>query len=54
MNLMSGYKANVFWSGNWQGSYSGLKNPCNVWALWADCDAPLDSIEISLSTSVMK
>ena len=35
-------------------SYSGLKNPCNVWELWADCDAALDGVEISLSASVMK
>ena len=37
-----------------QPNYSGPKNPCNVWELWADCDATLDSVEISLSASVMK
>ena len=36
------------------GLYSGLKNPCNVWELWADCDTALDSMQISLSASVMK
>ena len=34
--------------------YSGLKNSCNVWELWADCNAALDSVEISLSASVKK
>ena len=35
-------------------AYSGLKNLCNVWELWADCNAALYSVEISLSASVMK
>ena len=34
--------------------YSGLKNRCNVWGFWTDCDAALDSVEISLSAGGMK
>ena len=30
--------------------YSELKNRCNVWKFWIDCDAALDSMEIMLST----
>ena len=30
--------------------YSELENRCNVWKFWIDCDAALDSMEITLST----
>ena len=31
-------------------AYGGLKNCCNVWTFWIDCDAVLDSMEITPST----
>jgi hypothetical protein len=33
------------------GTYSGLKNHCNVWGFWKTCDVAPDSIEIMLSVS---
>ena len=34
--------------------YSGLKNPCNVWEFWTECNAALVRVEISLSDSEVK
>ena len=34
--------------------YSGLKNRCNVWGFWTECDATLDIAEIMLSASEVK
>ena len=35
-------------------AYSGLKNHCNVWGFWTECNATLDIAEIMLSASEVK
>ena len=38
----------------WKDTYSGLKNHCNVWGFWTECNATLDIVKIMLSASEVK